>query len=1367
MLDFFDIQEEYLPRKKIILVSAHFKVCNTKDLMIRGKSFYAIWNQESGMWSTDEYDVVTLVDNELIKYACEKEKRNDSLLDVKYVIKSLRDFSTNAWVEFKNYISKCPDNYKELDTKITFANTIVEKKSHVSKRLPYALEAGSTEAYDRMMEVLYSPEEREKIEWAIGAIISGDSKKIQKFLVFYGDPGTGKSTVLELIQKLFEGYYSIFEAKSLTSGSNAFSTEQFKNNPLVAIQHDGDLSKIEDNSKLNSIVSHEEIMINEKYKSGYYIRTNCFLLMATNKPVKITDGKAGLIRRLIDVSPTGNRLKIREYNHIVSQLDFELGAIAQHCLDVYMELGPSYYNGYKPVDMMYKTDPFFNFVEDNYEVFSKEYYVTLKMAYELYKQYCSDTNAGYTMQMYKFREELKNYFTDYQDRASVLINDNVVYLRKVYSGFIREKFNIIPVKPNNNELKEPTLNSWIDLKDNIKSIFDKECAELPAQYTNDKGTPRIKWSEVTTKLSDLDTRELHYVAELPINHIVIDFDIKDEEGNKCLEKNIEAATKFPKTYAETSQSGGGLHLHYIYTGNPEDLLSVYDKDIEIKVFTGKMSLRRKLVKCNNLPISEISSGLPLKEKGAKKELLNPEIFKNEKSLRNGIIKALNKEVHEAGTKPNVDFINHILEQAYNDGYSYNVEDMRSAIFAFAAGSSHQSEYCMKLVTNMKFKSKDFEEQGHADDQLYSNENEEAPIVFYDIEVFPNLFLVNYKIQGTDSVVRMINPTPVEIEQLTHYRLVGFNCRRYDNHLIHARMMGYSNEQIYHRSQMIINNEPGAYFGQAWNLSYTDILDYTVKKQKLKKWEIDLGIHHQELGLPWDQPVPEELWYKVAEYCDNDVIATEAVWNATQGDFLARKILAEIAGGTVNDTTNTLTTKLIFGKDKTPQNEFCYRNLAEPIYELESDQIKFYEEFFPDMIKDTHGPKKSLLPYFEGYEYKNGKSTYRGEEVGEGGFVKSKPGMYKNVVTFDVASQHPHSATSEYLFGRYTRVFNDLMSVRIFIKHKDFESAKKLFDGKLAPYLEDTSQAKSLAQALKIAINSVYGLTAAKFDNAFRDNRNIDNIVAKRGALFMIDLYNAVTERGGEVIHIKTDSIKVVNPDEEMTNYILNFGKKYGYDFEVEHKFEKICLVNDAVYIAKCAEDDPDEPGEWTATGAQFAVPYIFKTLFTKEPVEFGDLCETKTVTSSALYLDMNEKLEDVTMYEKIAELRRKLDKNSEAKITIKEKDLLSEYEYMTDEQLKYYISKGHDYQFVGAVGLFCPIKSGYNGGELVREKDGKYSAAAGTSGYRWLESEYVEQANMQDCIDMSYYDDLADKALKSLESYLDDSDFTSIEDFLS
>lgn len=379
------------------------------------------------------------------------------------------------------------------------------------------------------------------------------------------------------------------------------------------------------------------------------------------------------------------------------------------------------------------------------------------------------------------------------------------------------------------------------------------------------------------------------------------------------------------------------------------------------------------------------------------------------------------------------------------------------------------------------------------------------------------------------------------------------------------------------------------------------------------------------------------------------------------------------------------------------------------------------------------------------------NIYRGEDVGFGGYVYAEPGMYGRTVCFDVSGMHPASIRALNAFGEYTKNFGDLVDARLAIKHKDFESARHMLDGKLAPYLDDESQAKALAGALKIAVNSVYGLTSAKFDNPFRDRRNKNNQVALRGALMMVDLKHEVQSRGFKVIHCKTDSIKVVEPDDEITKFIMDYGEKYSYSFEIEHIFEKICLVNDAVYIAKLAEDDPDSPGEWTATGKQFAVPYVFKTLFTKEPIVLKDMCETFS-TKTALYLDMNEKLPDVSAYEK--EFNKIEDKYK--------KGMLSDITFENEcSRLNELISSGHNYQFVGKVGEFCPVLPGKGGGLLMREQDGKFNAAAGTTGFRWLESEMMLAPGNEENIDKSYYTKLVDDAVEAISKYGDFEWFVS------
>ena len=1366
MLDFLKIATRS-PKRDVVEIFPKFVIKQSSDLMIRGGDFYAIWVEELGLWSTDEQDALRLIDKELESYYKEHSSRYDGCT-VKVLY--MWDSDSGSIDRWHKYCQKqMRDSFHMLDETLIFSNAETNKKDYASKRLNYPLEPGDCPAYEKLISTLYSEEERHKIEWAIGAIVTGESKYIQKFMVLYGSAGTGKSTILNIIQQLFEGYYSVFDAKALGSSSNSFALEAFKTNPLVAIQHDGDLSKIEDNTRLNSLVSHELMTVNEKFKSTYSNRFKCFLFMGTNKPVKITDGKSGLLRRLIDVTPSGNKLAPSEYKSIVKKVSFELGAIASHCKEVYLS-DPGYYDNYIPTNMLGASNDFYNFIIDSYHVFKKEDGTTLKAAWEMYKQYCDEAKVPYPFSQRSFKEELKNYFWEYNDRFNLSDGSRV---RSYYSGFRTDIF-----EEEKKEKREEKHVERIEFKEQ-PSIFDKVCNNCLGQYASEMETPTKKWENVKTTLSSIDTSRLHYV-KVPENHIVIDFDLKDKDGNKSFELNLKEASKWPATYAELSKSGGGIHLHYIYTGDVKKLSRIYDENIEIKVFTGNSSLRRKLTKCNDLPIATISSGLPVK---GDDKVINFEGFKNEKALRTIIRKNLEKEIHSS-TKCSIDFINKNLEDAYSSGLSYDVSDMKNQVLAFAANSTNNSDYCIKLVSKMKFKS---------DDISSNTDDDEAPIIFYDVEVFPNLFLVNWKMQGEGKqVVRMINPTPTEIEDLLRYRLIGFNCRRYDNHMMYARLMGYSNEQLYNLSQKIISGDKNAFFGEAYNLSYTDVYDFASagNKKSLKKLEIEMSkkandpnekmdddlrnmlkkIKHQELGLPWDQPVPEELWTKVAEYCDNDVISTEAAFCYLKGDWVARQILADIAGMTVNDTTNSLSTKIIFGNNRKPQDQFNYRNLAEPVgsdrYEeyrgkfgpdykfrvFDRDGLPLYRDYIPG---ETLPEGYSILPFFPGYTFEHGKSIYMGEEIGEGGKVYSEPGMYGNVWDGDVTGQHPSSIIAEVLFGpKYTKAFKEIVDGRVSIKHKAWSDIDELFEGKLKPYIQQVIDGKlttkELANALKTVVNSVYGLTSASFDNPFRDPRNKDNIVAKRGALFMTLLKSEVQKRGFTVAHIKTDSIKIPDATPEIQQFVLDFGKEFGYSFATEAEFEKFCLVNKAVYIAKTKD------GEWTATGDQFAVPYVFKTLFSKDPITFDDMCETFAVQKGDLYLDMNETLPDVSEYERQFEKAENDYKKGKLSDTIFE---------ATCAELNKEIEKGHEYKFIGRVGQFCPIKPGRGGGVLYRVNNGKNYAAPGSTGFRWIESDVIRGSN-EDSIDRSYYDKLVDDAVDTISQYGDFEWFASDDPYI-
>ena len=1444
-LDFFKPAVFSITKNKITKYEIYpeFLTKPSKDLMTRGGKFYAVYDDRTGFWIQDEFKIQEFVDEELKRYSQEdfvKEYGDNGLSNLS--IRDMLRFKSKSWIEYKTYVNSLPDHYHQLDDRLCFSGETVKRKDYISKCLPYPLCEGSYEAWDSLIGTLYSESEREKIEWAIGAIVSGDSKDIQKFVVLYGDPGAGKGTVLKIIQKLFPGYYEMFDAKSLSSNSNAFAFEQFRSNPLVAIQTDGDLSRIEDNTKLNALTSHETIVMNEKRKQSYNFTPHCFLFMASNKPVQITDGKSGILRRLIDITPTGKTIPKKEYDRLMSNIEFELSGIAWHCLSVYRNLGKNYYNGYKPTEMMERTNAFYNFVEDQMDVFMEDPEgISLENAYEIWTTYCTKAGLEYKLPRYRFKEELKNYFNDYVEVKKV----NGKSIRGWFCGGLNmDKFRNGSRGSKSIRHDDPTFGLVLD---KTTSLLDEMLKDCQAQYGVPKpdggSKPKVGWAYCKTTLKDIDTSKLHFVRT-PLNHIVIDFDIKNEKGEKDALLNLEAADKWPRTYAEYSQGGKGIHLHYIYDGDPTKLEGMYADDIEIKVYSGLQSLRRRLSLCNDIPVATLNDGALPKKEVRTDDMIDFESVKNEKHIRNIVGKCLRKDIKQPHTITAMQLIQKTLDDAWSAGIHYDIRDMRPAIRAFAMKSSNSREACMKIESELHYcdsetekttssdkvdsrGKKDIRTIGEMEDDLarrieasgaqrqqpvLSQKVETRPIpldetlVFFDIEVFPNLLLVNWKEAGEGKgVVRMINPTRAEIGELLKKKLVGFNCRRYDNHILYARYLGYDNEAIYRLSQRIVNGSANAMFGNAYDISYTDVYDFAAKKQSLKKWEIELGIHHQELGLPWDKPVPEERWAEVAAYCDNDVIATEAVFNKLAGDFKAREILAEIAGMTVNDTTNQLTTRIIFGDDPKPQCQFNYPDLAKkfPGYRFENGKSFFRHKIRPKndiVVLNNNDPAKRIY-VVDGVEYPNSQviSVHNDgievdEIIGEGGRVFARQGIFRHVITFDVASMHPSSIIAENGFGKYTDGFRQLLEIRIAIKHKDFEAAKKMLNGRLARYLDDPGQAKALSQALKIAINSVYGLTAAGFDNKFRDPRNKDNWVAKRGALFIETLREKVTEMGGKVVHIKTDSIKVEEPTKEISDFIIAYGKQWGYTFEIEDIYEKMCLVNDAVYIALRDVEDPGwkdecdkarkdaseknipyvEPTRWAATGAQFAHPYVFKTLFSKREIEFKDLCETKTVTS-ALYLDMNENLSDVTSYERDLE---KLIKR--AKTLLKEEGYSGSWEewpewrkqnpdaedqhggiiyaelddLVKDENvLRELIAQGHNYVFVGKAGSFCPVKAGCGGGILVREKDGKFSAATGSKGYRWREGESLVNADRMDMIDMGYFEALADAAKSAISEY--------------
>jgi len=1332
MFDFLKIIKNY-QRGRYYYQPTFITKSSIKDVMTRGGSFYAIYDEETGLWTKEKPRAIELIDQQVREYA-EKDSGEIAMQDAEHgpVIMSMSDSANHLVERFERFCKTMGDFWIPLDQKMIFSNSEVKKTDYASKKLDYPLQEQPTPYYDALTSVLYLPDEEEKWEWAVGAMISGDSSKIQKMFAFYGEPGKGKSTIISKIfaEQIFgdeDGYAKKFEANNLCNG-NDFATDFLANDSILVYDDDAEMGMISVRSTLNKIISHESVRVNGKFERTFYTKPKCMIFVGSNDPIQLSPN-SGMKRRLIDIRPTGNLLDASTYDDCMEHIPFEKSGIAWKCLQVYKKLGRHYYDHYIAEDMLARTSPFHNYVIEN--VMELKDGISLANAYDMYLRYAETCKFKNEMPRYKFRDTLKLYFDQYEDSK--------------FSGFRWDKIG----KEKPAEVKID-ISSWLKF-DCTTSLFDKVFADRPAQYASEDGFPSCKWENVKTTLSDIDTSKLHYVKTTE-DIITVDFDKKDENGNKSLELNIEEASKFPPTYAELSKSGCGIHLNYIYTGgDPDELSRIFAPNIEVKVQKGNAALRRQLTRCNDLPIAELSSGLPLKAKGVNK-MVDWDGYKSEKVLRSMIVKNLKKEYHPA-TKPSIDYINDLLNKAYESGCTYDVRDMQNDILNFAMNSSHQSDYCVRVVSNMLLCSKDILDKEREDDMESVDEN--APIVIYDVEIAPSYkqyvaycekndipinpkvpkdskahFLICWKFLDDEkymwdkkkdillnpakkvkSVSKMLDPKPDDVAKLFKYRLVDFNGRSYDRHMIWAASQGYTPEELYSlNTRIIAEKDSRAKFGQAYNLGYTDILDFASgdNKKGLKKWQIQLHIRHKEWNKPWYEPIADEDLIEWTDYCSNDVTTTEALFDRLEDDYEARLILAKIAGGTPNDTTNTLTTKLLTHGIDDPQSQYIYTDLSTifPGYEYHPEGIP------KERYSDAPGTKVSTR-----------KSIYLGEDPSEGGFANCpKPGIYTDVDLFDILSMHPHSGIALKAFGKIiTKRYENLVEARASIKHireigdeyyKEAlrrmealkEGSSEVIKDILAGLSGDTLKAKckAIANALKTAINSVYGLTSAKFDNKLRDPKNVDNIIAKYGALFMITLKHKLQEMGYTVVHIKTDSIKVANCDEKCKKFIMEFGKKYGYTFEHEAHYSKMCIVDDAQYVAFEDEADGEKLKEpfWTVTGAKYAAPYLFKNLFSHEEVTFDDYPETKSVDDAALYLVNDNGTEN----------------------------------------------------FVGRVGSFVCVKPEY-GAQLIRVKGDKRSAVTGTKGYYWAEADAVREHPER--LNMDYYRAKCDEAIESINEYGD------------
>ena len=657
-MDFYDIRvyNRNSRNSRNVTIEPRFIYGNSKDLAVKGGKFFAFWDGE--VWNPDFERLANIIDQS-VKARYEETKQ--AMPENTYEMLLMEYFDSGIRAKLIDYCKLYQNSDITFNEKILFLDDPIRREDFATTRLSYNPQPGATDNFDELFGVLYDEEELKKIMWFVGALLSGDMNKIEKFLFLYGGKGTGKGTIIKVIKMMLENYYDSISLKNLT-GASDFSTSEVQEIPCL-IDEDCDISTITNDTNLLKLTSHEPIIVNQKYQSPYQNTFKGLLIAASNERFKVKHVDSGITRRAVVAEPTRKLVGRHDYDRLMNGVKFEISAIAQKCIDVYLEMGHSYYDNYVDINTIEETDHVYAFVDTYREQLGDP--VTLTSAAAMYKEYLEDIGFGTDGYKRKIKKALTRYYEKFLKRTRI---DGIEY-RNVYRGFKDYLF-----KSEEGYEYEDT-EGWIKWDGN-NSILDINYLDQPAQYANQFGTPNIPWDDCTTKLKDLETDKLHFVITEP-NHIVIDFDLKGPDGEKSLELNVREANKFPKTYAEVSKSGQGVHLHYIYDGDVSRLSSLYEYNIEIKTFPGKSSLRRLLTHCNKEQIAIISTGLPLKEESNVYESVQ-DIVWTERKVRTAIEKNMRREYHP-NTKPSIDFIKKILDDAVAADLKFDVSDMKQDV----------------------------------------------------------------------------------------------------------------------------------------------------------------------------------------------------------------------------------------------------------------------------------------------------------------------------------------------------------------------------------------------------------------------------------------------------------------------------------------------------------------------------------------------------------------------------------------------------------------------------------------------------------------------------------------------------------------
>lgn len=417
------------------------------------------------------------------------------------------------------------------------------------------------------------------------------------------------------------------------------------------------------------------------------------------------------------------------------------------------------------------------------------------------------------------------------------------------------------------------------------------------------------------------------------------------------------------------------------------------------------------------------------------------------------------------------------------------------------------------------------------------------LLFYDIESFKEDALVVFKDIKNEVVGIFHNDFEGMFETIKGKTLVGFNNYFYDDPMLEKMLACWTPQQLKEQNDRLIGGQKVKIYRLGSEIITLDCFQQAdVSKPSLKKIEANMGanIYESLIDFNIDRELTEEELEETIQYCAYDVQMTIEIFKKRIKDYFEPKLnIVAMLDDTIQKrairwNTTTISANLVTN--------------GKPLQQWSDVRLGTYDESGEyEMFAKV--PKQVETFWKENATKDKGKYVH--EEFGckiEFGFgglhgvpIRNKV-RYKNVKMLDVASLYPNIINKLDVLGGRTQFYKEnLVDKRLAIKHTD----------------------KTLSAALKLVINSIYGLLRS--DYSLLKNKMGAISVCIYGQIILYDLCKRLAPTC-EIVNINTDGVGFVTDSDDYIKVWEEWQDDYGFVLELD-EFETFIQKDVNNYIA--------------------------------------------------------------------------------------------------------------------------------------------------------------------------------------------------------